>query len=253
MMAGFVSFADQHWTLLLECIACIGVAGALRGFTGFGFGLAATPLLSLLLPPPQVVPLVLLLQVGASFVGFKQSIIRHDVHSTRWLGLSALVTTPLGVWLLHSVGMTTARLCISLTTLAAVAALGSGWRHRRAHGAGFMLPFGFLAGILSGLCAMPSPPILAYYLGVDTPPSVARASMILIFLATGILSLITNFWVGGLGPNIICVAILATPIMIASIAGGSWLFERSPARHYRPIGLTAMTAIALSTAVRAVT
>ena len=34
------------------------VASVLRGFTGFGFGLAAVPLLSLALPPAKVVPLV---------------------------------------------------------------------------------------------------------------------------------------------------------------------------------------------------
>ena len=37
-------------------IALLGVfaASVLRGFTGFGFGLAAVPLLSLVLPPAQV-------------------------------------------------------------------------------------------------------------------------------------------------------------------------------------------------------
>ncbi|HEY1410662.1 MAG TPA: hypothetical protein VGF36_00900, partial [Rhodopila sp.] len=45
-------------------IAMVGVllAAILRGFTGFGFGLAAVPLLSLALPPVEVVPLVVALQ-----------------------------------------------------------------------------------------------------------------------------------------------------------------------------------------------
>ena len=33
----------------------------LRGFTGYGFGLAAVPLLSLVLPPAKVVPFVVML------------------------------------------------------------------------------------------------------------------------------------------------------------------------------------------------
>lgn len=45
------------------------LAGLLRGFTGFGFSIAAVPMLSLILAPVQVVPLVLLLQVAITLAG----------------------------------------------------------------------------------------------------------------------------------------------------------------------------------------
>ena len=52
-------------------IAVFGVfaASVLRGFTGFGFGLAAVPLLSLALPPARVVPFVVVLQVIIGLAG----------------------------------------------------------------------------------------------------------------------------------------------------------------------------------------
>ena len=55
-------------------IAVFGVfaAALLRGFTGFGFGLAAVPLLSLALPPAKVVPFVVVLQVIVGVVGLRQ-------------------------------------------------------------------------------------------------------------------------------------------------------------------------------------
>ena len=40
-------------------------AGIVRGFSGFGFALAAAPLLAFVLPPHVIVPVVLLLDVGA--------------------------------------------------------------------------------------------------------------------------------------------------------------------------------------------
>ena len=54
-------------------IALLGVfaASVLRGFTGFGFGLAAVPLLSLVLPPAQVVPFVVVLQVVVGTGGLR--------------------------------------------------------------------------------------------------------------------------------------------------------------------------------------
>ncbi|MEA2739036.1 MAG: hypothetical protein QOH05_2343, partial [Acetobacteraceae bacterium] len=48
---------------LIVTMAGVLAASVLRGFTGFGFGLAAVPLLSLALPPAEVVPLVVTLQV----------------------------------------------------------------------------------------------------------------------------------------------------------------------------------------------
>ena len=56
-------------------IAVFGVfaAALLRGFTGFGFGLAAVPLLSLALPPAKVVPFVVTLQVIVGVSGLRQA------------------------------------------------------------------------------------------------------------------------------------------------------------------------------------
>jgi uncharacterized membrane protein YfcA len=48
---------------LIVTICGVLLASVLRGFTGFGFGLAAVPVLALALPPSQVVPLVVTLQV----------------------------------------------------------------------------------------------------------------------------------------------------------------------------------------------
>ena len=53
--------------LLLVAVLGVFAAAVLRGFTGFGFGLAAVPLLSLALPPAKVVPFVVALQVVAAW------------------------------------------------------------------------------------------------------------------------------------------------------------------------------------------
>ena len=54
------------WTLFLVAVA-VFLAAILRGFTGFGFALAAVPLLSLTLPPARVVPIVVILQAIVAF------------------------------------------------------------------------------------------------------------------------------------------------------------------------------------------
>ena len=47
---------------IAEICGVVGIAAVLRGLTGFGFALAAVPLLSLVIPPAQAVVIAVLLQ-----------------------------------------------------------------------------------------------------------------------------------------------------------------------------------------------
>ena len=55
-------------------MALVFLSGLLRGFTGFGFGLTAVPLLSLVMPPARAVPLVLMLQAMVSLAGLRDAL-----------------------------------------------------------------------------------------------------------------------------------------------------------------------------------
>lgn len=250
-MTAAVAFGHLPWPTLLSSFAAIGLSGMLRGFTGFGFGLAATPLLSLFLPPSLVVPLVLLLQVGSSFIGFPSAVAHCDRTSAGVMSLAALITTPLGIWLLCVVSVAHARLCIAVAAIAAVIVLASGFRYDRPHGRGFILPFGLGAGLLAGLCAMPGPPVLAYYLGTGVKPAVARASMILIFLATGVLALVTGAVSGLVHGDTLLAAAVGAPAMIVGTILGSALFDHAPEGYYRSIGIGSLAVIAVISFARA--
>src|ERR1700678_1113203 len=76
------------------------LAALLRGFTGFGFAIAAVPVLSLVLPPTRVVPLTVVLQLLASMVDFRAASRITDWRSLMWLSPGMMVGTPLGLWLL---------------------------------------------------------------------------------------------------------------------------------------------------------
>ena len=56
---------DLTLPVLLGASVCVFVGAVIRGFTGFGFGIAATPLLVLLFPPAEIVPPIMILQVLA--------------------------------------------------------------------------------------------------------------------------------------------------------------------------------------------
>ena len=78
------------------CLAVVLAAGFMRGFTGFGFAMAAVPLLALVIAPVRAVPFVILLQLLAGLWDWREA--RRHAHwrSLPWLMAGALVGTPLG-------------------------------------------------------------------------------------------------------------------------------------------------------------
>ena len=57
---------NQSIALMLFFFATVLMAGYVRGYGGFGFSMITVAALSLICPPAQVVPVVLLLEVAAS-------------------------------------------------------------------------------------------------------------------------------------------------------------------------------------------
>ena len=120
--------ALQMVLTFLIAIAGIFLASVLRGFTGFGFGLAAVPLLSLVLPPAQVVPCVVLLNLIIGMAGMRKAVRQTDWRSMRGLLPGVLVGIPAGLLILTAFRANTVRLAIGLIIAASVAML---WRGAR--------------------------------------------------------------------------------------------------------------------------
>jgi uncharacterized membrane protein YfcA len=227
------------------------LAALIRGFTGFGFSLSAVPLLSLIMPPAQAVPIVLLLQLFVSLNGLRDAARICDWRSVGLLALGAVVATPVGVWGLAHLPQAPVRLCIAVIVLGSVVILGRGERMAAAPRGQGMLPFGVVAGLFNGLAGMPGPPVIAFYLASPIGTRVARASMIVFFLATSVFALIPLAALGMIG----------WPIAIAALAGfpavwiGSWLgahlYHRSSDERYRMVALSLLVATALLAATRA--
>src|SRR3982074_1350404 len=103
---------------LILSTAGVFAASVLRGFTGFGFGLAAVPLLSLALPPAKVVPLVVVLQVIVGGAGVRQGDPLGDWRAVRGLSPGLILGIPVGVAVLTAFRPNPVRLVIGCVILA---------------------------------------------------------------------------------------------------------------------------------------
>ncbi len=236
--------------LLVAAIGMVFVAGVLRGFTGFGFSLSAVPLLSLVMPPSQAVPIALILQFVVSLGGLRTATTLCDWRSVRWLALGAVIATPVGVWALMLLPPAPVRMVIAVLVASAVVVIARGVRMNLSSSPAPVIGFGLLSGIFNGLTGIPGPPVVAYYLAAPIETSVARASMIVFFLATSIFGLLPLISLNMLSRPILIEAFLAFP----GVVFGSWLgasmYHRSRAQHYRAVALSLLVLTAVLAAAR---
>lgn len=243
--------ASPSWPVLLAGAAMVFAAGTLRGYTGFGFSIAAVPLLSLLGTPATVVPIVLVLQLLVSANGIRPAARLGDWRSIGFLAGGAFVATPVGLWALTELPDAAVRLTIAGTVSAAVLVLGLGLRPAAVPSGPRVLLFGVVSGLFNGVAGMPGPPAIAYYLGAPIPGATARASMIVLFTLTSAFALVPLLALGRLPVGACLLAAAALPVVWLGSSFGAWLHARSSERTYRSAGLAVLAATAALAVARA--
>lgn len=237
-------------TVLLAFLA-IAFSAYLRGITGFGFGIAAVPLLSVILAPAEAVPVVLVLQLFVG-LGSLPACHRHaDWRSIGLLAASAVLVTPAGIYLLTVLPANGSRLIISILVCLAVIVLWSGFALRRMPGIPATLGIGIVSGLCNGVAAMPGPPVILFYLSSPLEVAASRASMIIFFIFSAIAALAV-----AVPAHLVTLHILLlTAILMPALALGSYLSERQfgrmAASSYRTLALSSLLAIGVLAAGRA--
>jgi uncharacterized protein len=237
-------------TLLLVALSVFGAA-FLRGFTGFGFALAAVPALTIFLDPRVVVPTTLILAILAGVQ------VLHKLRGlVRWRAVWPLLAgsfagTPLGVHLLRDLPANAMRVAIGLVLMAAVLLIWRQPRLLRSEAASFGFGTGFLSGLLNGSTAMGGPPIVLYFLNSVESVAVARASLIMYFFFSSLGTVAYGGASGLIGSNVLILCVLLYPAVYLGNRLGDRCFDGSSAGHYRRVALGVLLALACLSVGRA--
>lgn len=238
--------------LIALSITAVFAAAILRGFTGFGFALAAVPLLGLFMPPTQAVPVAIGLQLMGSLIDFRHATKSCHWPSLRWMMLGAAISSPIGALVLSHVPTPVARLVISAITLLAVLALGRGFALATMPGRAPTTFTGFLAGLFNGLAAMPGPPAVAYYMSVPLPRAAVRASLMVFFLLTSVAAMTSGLAIGLITVQTLCLSLLGLPMMWIGTQIGHMAFVRSNDALHRRVSIVSLGLIALVSAAKGI-
>ena len=183
------------------------IAAIIRGYVGFGFSALVVASVSLWLPPTQVVPLVLLLEIAASLHMLPLVWRQVNWRILAWLSLGMLIATPLGMSLLAKLPDAPMRVTISLLVLIVSILILRGYSLRKAPSNGMVLCAGLVSGAMNGAAALGGLPIVVFLLSSAVEAAVIRATLVVVFMgadiyasviasAHGLLDAKTLWWAG---------------------------------------------------------
>ena len=205
------------------------LAFVVRGVSGFGSAMVGIGALSLLLPPQQVVPAFLALELLTT-IHLLPGVWRQIVWtSLRWLVAGCLVATPLGLSLLASLDAKLMRLLVSLSLLAiALLMLGNlaqRWAPKQTPGAVGAMAVGALSGALNGAIGVSGPPVIVFYFAT-TAAATSRASLVAYFLVADAWALTLAGGAGLLSGEALPLIAVALPFALAGIWIGHHIYLR---------------------------
>lgn len=239
------SFPGFNWLLLT-----ISAAGIIRGFTGFGTAMIFVPIANLYLPPQQVILIITLTGIGSAFALLPRAVTQAELKDVSILGIAALITVPLGVWLISQFDHVTIRWIAAGLILALLVALLLGWRYRGGLSYPGMGAIGGVAGVFGGLTGLTGPVVILFYLASGARALIVRANTI-VFLAMLDVVIAINLAISGYWTReiVIISIVLCIPYFITSRIGQSF-FAPEYERLYRlaaygVIGMAVLTGLPL--------
>jgi len=237
----FAAVVSERRFLLAAAISAI--AGAARGFTGFGSALIYVPLISAVYEP-KLAAVSLLLIDSATGVPYGVNAFRHcDWRDVGPIAAAALVMLPLGTFLLLAVDPIVMRWFIGAFVLCALPLLAGGWRYHGKPKLPISLAVGGIAGLTSGAVQISGPPVILYWLGGALKAATARANMFVFFAALDVAGLINYFVEGLFNPQSVALALLLAIPYTLLFLFGALFFHRTSEGIYRRIAY-AMIALA---------
>lgn len=231
---------DMHQ---LAVIAIVTSAGFVRGVTGFGGAMLMTPMLSVLIGPVPAVVTALILETAAALVMFPDALPKAKWRTLVYLTLPAILTVPLGGYLLLTLDPAIARKLIAAVVIVFSAMLLFGVRYSGKPRAVTSITLGSIVGVLLGATSVGAPPVILYLLSGPDPVAVTRANLTIFVTAISIIGVAMLAAAGAITATLGLSAVsLTVPFLLATWFGGK-LFARLSDPGVRRFALVLMLSV----------
>lgn len=227
--------------------AIIFTAAAVQGLTGFGLAVAATPLLVLVLPATEAVPVAVVASLLVSIPQAATSRAAINVPVARRLAVASLPGIALGTYVFLVAPSGALQLAVGVSVIAAAAFF---WRPPesaaiRAAGAWPDFLVGFVSGVLKTAVSVNGPPLALRLQAIGMKPEAFRATMAAVLAVGNVVAVVAYALVGALTWQIAFTIFVALPALLAGQFVGrlSLGYFKNPGFHRVVTGLVAVSGV----------
>lgn len=239
--------AHDPLTLALAA-ATVAVAGAVRGFAGFGAGLIMMGPLAVFFGLPIAVVAVAVIDSGAAPAMLRGVWEKADRRRALLAAGAAALTLPLGTYILKTEDPLLLRQIGGAGILLFVLLLLRGFQWRRG-GLPLAGAMGASAGVLGGATSLIGPPVILYVLARGEAADRSRATLAiyisLVVFSQAIILGVWEAWEGVVGWDAWLAALIGVPIYATGIYVGRRMFNWAPQSFYRRVAMTLLTGAGL--------
>jgi uncharacterized protein len=234
--------ADHRFWIALTIAV---LAGAVRGFSGFGSAQIYIPLIAAVYSPRVAAVTLLIIDT----LGTAPFTVRAFAHCT-WreelpMSIAAAIAVPFGTLALLVIDPIVLRWSIAVLVLSLVAVLMVGWRYHGRPRLPITAAVGLFSGFGAGAVQIAGPPVLIYWLSTTNSVLTVRANFLVYFLLLDVTSWTVYVWQGLFTPELLALSLLlAIPFFVATAIGAKF-FHGASDLLYRRIAYAIITAAAL--------
>jgi len=237
---------------LWACLASVLLGAFIKGYTGFGASMLWVTSLSLVLPPLEAVPMVLMFEVATSL-----HLLVHVWKDVEWRSMALLLVgtwlaTPLGIYALVSIPANPVRMALAIAVFVAAVLIWRDFKLRSVPGKPATLGVGLAAGLLNGSMAIVGPPVILFYFSSPLGATVGRASMVAYFLGTDTVGTAMFASQGLIGGQLLWRCALFLPVLLFGVALGNRRFLATSPETFRKVALVLLMALAAALFARSV-
>ena len=174
----------------------IFTASIVRGFNGFGFSAISVSGLSFILPPIEIVPIILLLEVFVSIFMIPYIWNKIDWKFVIQILFGILIGSPIGLFLLKYLSPQITHLIICLVVIFFSLLLMRGYVNLKINNLFSKIATGTISGIVNGFSTLGGLPVALFLLVTSIQPAVIRGSLAALFFLTDIYAFTLSFFSG---------------------------------------------------------
>lgn len=221
------------------------IAGAVRGFSGFGTALVFLPVAGQFLSPIWALTVLTVMDAFGPLPTLRKTVKSAALKDVQRLWFGMVLALPLGLLVLTQLDPWVFRTLVSVAALCVPLLLLAGLRYTGPMTPPVMLATGAASGFLGGVAGVPGPPVILLYMASSSAPALIRANT-MIFLFLFDLTLLAFIGLTGQleALPVMIGLLMALPTMLGTVIGTA-IFHPDRARLYRGAGYIIVMASAL--------